>query len=205
MQLHIAPIVEGYGDVQAVPVLLRRIVEHQHPEIIPNILRPIRQPRDRLVQNKDRCLEKALQLADQKLAAVVGGGDCSSILVLCDADNDCAKDLLTKTREIARTLNLRHVVSIVFAVREFETWFVGSAESLEKYLRLDLPIPKAPETAGSQKRWIEKRFRGSRYSETVDQPKMTASIDIELCRKRCPSFDKLCREIQRTAQRLSEH
>jgi predicted ATPase len=36
-----------------------------------------------------------------------------------------------------------------------------------------------------------------KYSETIDQPAMTADMDLSLCRRRSPSFDKLCRELEK--------
>ena len=42
--------------------------------------------------------------------------------------------------------------------------------------------------------WVADRFKGH-YSETVDQPALTAKMDLDLCRERSPSFDKLCREL----------
>lgn len=46
--MRIQPIVEGYGDVAAFPVLLRRLVEEAQAWAI-DIGRPIRRPRHRLV------------------------------------------------------------------------------------------------------------------------------------------------------------
>jgi hypothetical protein len=58
---------------------------------------------------------------------------------------------------------------------------------------------------GLSKAWIEQRFKGTRYSETQDQPAMTLVMDLNLCRTRSPSFDKLCRELERRASGLSRH
>ena len=40
---------------------------------------------------------------------------------------------------------------------------------------------------------------GAKYSESIDQAKLTAHMDLSLCRTRAPSFDKLCRELERFA------
>ncbi len=85
----------------------------------------------------------------------------------------------------------------VLANPEYEAWFVCAAESLSEHLELPPgeTIPTEPESTGSKEAWIERHFRGS-YSPTVDQPSMTAAMDLALCRERCPSFDKLCRELE---------
>jgi len=90
-------------------------------------------------------------------------------------------------------------VVCVLANPEYETWFVAAAESLEDFLDLGggETLSEDPEKDGLKKAWIESRFRGLRYSETVDQPRMTAAMDLALCRSRSPSFDKLCRELSK--------
>lgn len=204
MLLHVMPIVEGFGEVEAVPILLRRIVQVFHPEHSVNVLKPIRQPRDRMLRNKDLCLENSLRLANGKLWQQYNVNDCGLILFLCDADKDCAKELQILVRKVAESPDLHFQVSVVFAVREYETWFVGAAESLQKYLNLFTPVPDSPEQDGCQKRWIEDRFRGSKYSETLDQPRLTATFDPVVCRRRCPSFDKLCRDVANALNSKSE-
>ena len=194
--LHIASIVEGDGEVIAVPLLLRRLIPHLRKDAFAEILRPIRQPRDRLIHNKDDCLRKSLSLATSKLRQLEVEPSASLILVLCDADEACAKTLSEEMQAIASAHSFLYTVSTVLAVREYETWFIGAAESLAKFLDLKGDIPDNPEQSGNKKKWIEDRFRGTRYSETIDQPRMTTQMDLTLCRDRCPSFDKLCRDIE---------
>lgn len=195
--LNIATIVEGDGEVVAVPILLRRLIPHLCADAFAEILRPIRQPRDRLVYNKDECLKNSILLAAAKLKQLKFRDSASLILVLCDADEDCVKTLAEQMGAVASEAASQHSVSTILAVREYETWFVGAAESLERFLQLTGDIPENPEQSGSKKRWIEDRFKGTKYSETVDQARMTATMDLTRCRLRCPSFDKLCRDLER--------
>jgi hypothetical protein len=116
------------------------------------------------------------------------------ILILLDANSDCPAALAPQFSGLLPQTN----VACVLAKVEYETWFVGAADSLGAYLVLDDdPPPADPEEQGCGKAWVNKRFRRSRYSETVDQPRMTAQMDLRMCRERSPSFDKLCRELQR--------
>jgi len=111
----------------------------------------------------------------------------------------------------AREVDPRANISCVVANLEFETWLVASAESLTDYLDLsgDAALPTDPETQRLRSGWIEQRFRGrgwrerpagsraSKYKKSEHQAGMTAHIDLRLCRERSPSFDKLCRDLQR--------
>lgn len=92
-------------------------------------------------------------------------------------------------------------MTCVIAVAEYETWFVASASSLARYLTpgFEASIPSDPEATGVGKGWIERFFIESKYSESVDQARLTAALDLNAARKRSPSFDKLCRELERRA------
>jgi hypothetical protein len=83
----------------------------------------------------------------------------------------------------------------VVANLEYETWFVGAAESLSDFIDVPAHVPDSPETERCRKGWVEQRTKSGRYSETIDQPRFTARMDLIACRRRCPSFDKLCREL----------
>ena len=67
----IQPIVEGYGEVEAFPVLLRRFVEETQAWTV-NIGRPIRRARAQLVQKTG--VEQAVRLAlkEQDLGKDIG-------------------------------------------------------------------------------------------------------------------------------------
>lgn len=196
--LLIAPIVEGHGDVAAVPVLLRRICAELLGGRLVHVLRPIRQPRDRLLNDKDGCLARSLELAIRKLKQSSIPSVPELVLLLVDADHDCAAEGGPRTLELAARLRGDADIAVVWAVWEYETWFVAAAESLHHHLNLDpSTVPSDPEASRCRKNWIERHWRVGKYSESVDQPKLTACMDLPLCRRRSPSFDKLCREMER--------
>jgi len=77
----LACIVEGHGDVQAVPVLIRRIAAALDAGLVLHILPPLRVPRFKLVKNGE--IERSVELAARKT-----GGN-GGVLVLIDSEDEC--------------------------------------------------------------------------------------------------------------------
>lgn len=200
-RLQVATIVEGHGEVASLPILLERIwFELIQGEYIAILRPPIRQPKGRLVQNKDDALVKAVGLAAAKLRASSHEVDTELVLVLIDADKDLPCVLGPQLLKTAREARRDKAIACVVANIEYESWFVAAAESLTDYLNLsEIEVPKDAEGGRHGKGWIEGRFKGVKYSETIDQPRMTSKLDLRTCRDRSPSFDKLCRELERFA------
>jgi hypothetical protein len=191
MTLTIAPIVEGHGDARAVPILLRRIFAELFHGSFVEVLPPIRVPKSKLIKPAE--MMRAVSLADLKLREK--RAPQRLILVIFDADQDPACELAPRllTNVYAERQDLD--VAVVLAVPEFETWFIAAAESLTTYLDLEgSEIPDDVDEAGLKKAWLQQHFR-SRYTETIEQPALTARMDLDRCRARSHSFDKLCREL----------
>ena len=193
----VVPIVEGHGEQASISTLLTRLwiyLGGQHLDV----LRPIRLPRGKVTQPRE--LARAVDLAVLKLR----DGDVGQpglVLIVMDADRDlpCAlgPELLASARKSRTDIDIACVIANV----EYETWFVAGAESLGEDLEIESgQIPEEPEKMRCGKGWVEGRIRASKYSETIDQPGMTARLDLELCRRRSPSFDKLCRELEARVQ-----
>ena len=201
--LHIAPIVEGHGEFYCIRLLLERICRELLDGAYIEVLKPIRRHRTQLVRREE--IARAVSLASQKLADACAIDDRGLVLLLIDADEDPPCILGPELLKHAQAVDLRTDVACVLANVEYETWFVAAAESLAEYLDLsrDQMIPDNPEAERHAKGWIERRFKGgTKYVETQDQPSMTAAFDLSLCRRRSPSFDKLCREL---AARIMPH
>ena len=84
--ISIASIVEGDGEVSALPILLRRLAAEWSPATLVKPLQPIRVRRDRFL-NKDEEFRRQLLLAAAK------SGESGWILIVLDADDDCPKAL----------------------------------------------------------------------------------------------------------------
>lgn len=199
--LFVAPIVEGHGEVAAVPTLLTRIGRELLRGLPIEVLPPIRQPRSKLVRPED--LSKAIGLAVAKLGQQRVPGARRMVLLLVDAHGELPCLLGPRLLSDACQSQPHVDVACVVANVEYETWFVASGDALAGRLRLlpdDQLMIAAPERTRSGKSWIENRFRGV-YRETVDQRALTAKMDLQACRLRSPSFDKLCRELARRDHR----
>lgn len=129
--------------------------------------------------------------------------DPALVLVLIDADEDCPAEWGPKLLEMAREVAPGAELACVLANVEYETWFAAAARSLSEYLDLSSDPSESQlfEESRHGKARGERRFRGRRYGETQDQPAMTRAMDLIVCRERAPSFDKLCRELERRLRR----
>lgn len=181
----IQPIVEGDGEVSAVPVLLRRLCHDEAQAWSVRIARPHQRPRSELV--KQNTLQEAVRVAG--LAR-----DLIGILVLFDADDDCPAKLAHKIGRWAHDVADGRPCPIVMANREYEAWFLAGIESLRgrRGIRGDaasFPEPEGPRDAkGRLKRRME---RGASYSPTLDQTALTARLDLASAYRGCRSFRKL--------------
>jgi hypothetical protein len=191
----ISCIVEGHGESQAVPILVRRIAEQVDSALDVRVPKPIRVPKDKLL--KDRELERYIELAAGSV------DDKGGVFILVDADDDCpgkkGPELLHRAQDARSDL----VVGVVMAKREFEAWFIAGAASLRgrRGFPADLEAPCEPEEIRGAKEWLRKRMEGGHtYSETVDQPALTATLDLSRLRELSASFDKCWREVARLLQ-----
>lgn len=187
----IVPIVEGEGEVTAVPILLRRMVPAIDPTRAVTVAKPIRRPRGSLL--KDSELERYVDLATR-----THGGN-GAVLVLLDADDDCAATMGPALLARAQGSRPDSRISVVLAVKEFECWFLAAARSIagRRGLPDDLIPPTDPEGVRDAKGWLQhRRTDGLAYGPTVDQPALSAVFDMDLARSGAASFDKLWREVE---------
>lgn len=189
--MHIVPIVEGHGEVEAVPILIRRISRSlRKPE--PEVAHPIRCPRNKISQPDE--LERIIQLACLKLRLP------GAILILMDADTDCPARLGPKLLSEVKNIRRNLLISVVFAKHEYEAWFIAAISSLrgKRGIGKTVDSPNDPESIRGAKEFMEKQMEKDRnYSETVDQPALTDLFDLNEARQKSSSFDKFYREIER--------
>ena len=184
----IVPIVEGHGEVAAVPLLIRRIA-YEMLQFEADVKRPIRLPKQKLQKAGE--LERALDLATQKCEGPFG------ILVLLDADEDCPREIGEQVLRRATTARPNANVQVVLAKAEYEAWLLGAVESLLPENRkplVDFNPQEAENVRGAKEKLAE--ILDIFYSETVDQPAFSSQFDLSQARANCPSFDKFWRAIR---------
>ncbi|MEV8631084.1 DUF4276 family protein [Streptosporangium sp. NPDC051023] len=187
----IAAIVEGEGEVAALPVLLRRIANELSVWDV-RIPTPRRVPRSKLVSPGG--VENAVLQASYHVDGQGG------ILLLIDADDDCPAAMGPELLRRARRERGDKEISTVLANREFEAWFLAAAPSLAGRRGLADPLepPADPEGPRDAKGWLSARKAdGTSYRPTADQAALAGAFDMVQARKNAPSFDKFWRDVER--------
>ena len=177
-KLHL--IVEGEGDVQAVPILVRNIliahelnhVQLTHPQISGDIHK-----------------------ATKRLGDFIGYGlknACPILWVLdCDDKADgtvgCPVRHVTNLRAAIKQLpiHLNQTVEFAFFTKEFESLFLAEQQALKDFYGLpaSLKIDAGAALRRNAKGEIGKLLGKDRgYKESIDQAKLAARLDLGTCR-----------------------
>ncbi len=189
----IASIVEGHGEEEAFPKLLYNIILTVKPAAYPIVLPPRRVPRDSLL-NVPGTLE------DYAVKAMADAGPTGRLLVLIDSDDDDPIELESRlSRRLPQNISGARS-SVCLAVREYESWFIASLESISPLAGIDSSVqaPDGIEQIRGAKEWLSRRMpSGDAYRPTLHQAEFSSAVDVDLARCRSQSFDRLCNEVSR--------
>lgn len=186
--MKVYPIVEGHGEVEAAPVLLRRLIAEANCFNV-GVGRPIRRTQSQLHSKEG--IQAGVRLALLQ-------PECAAVLILFDGEDDCPKERGAEVRAWAREVAAGRPCDVVVAYQEYETWFLAAVESLRGQfgIRPDATAPANPETERDAKGALEEFMPADRaYSETGDQPAMSAVFDLGLAHRRNRSFRKLVKAV----------
>ncbi len=186
--MKVYPIVEGHGEVAAAPVLLRRLLAEAACFHV-GVGRPIRRTQSQFRSKEG--VQAAVRLA--RLYP-----DCAAVVILFDGEDDCPQEPAARVRVWALEAAEGTPCDVVIAFREYETWFLAAIESLRgRYgIREDAKAPADPESKRDAKGALEEFMPADRaYSETGDQPAMTATFDMASTYRRNRSFRKLVKVV----------
>lgn len=195
--MKIQPIVEGHGDVKALPVLLRRLITEAQAWNI-EVGRPIRKPRNQLVRETE--LKRAVRLALLQ-------PDCCAVIVLFDGDTDCPAEVGPTVQNWTVQAAGDVPSEVVIAHREFEAWFLAAIKSLrgQNRIRFDAQPPPDPELPRDAKGHLEAHMEsGATYLETTDQPALSASFSLAEAYRHSRSFRKLASAFGRLVSSMGQ-
>jgi hypothetical protein len=180
----VAPIVEGHGEVEALPALLHRIALVVSPDLRIRVNPPIRVKSGSFL-NDDHYFHKMFSLAAAK--AVQEGG---LVLMLLDCEDDCPAVLGPRLLQRAHGVRADIHVLVVLAYREFESWFIAAARSLRGFsgLPASLRSPADMERVRNAKGWLGERMPGG-YDPLLHQLKLARRFDLSEARAN-RSFDR---------------
>ncbi len=184
-------LVEGDGDREAVPLLVRQLFQHiGRPDCTP-ASRPIRCGDLRKLARPGE-IEKFVTYACSR-------PDGDSALLIIDCDDDCPRevvvDLCRRVQPIAERFDKRVGVALMY--REFETLFLYSIQELaDRYpdlrWRLEDLDPKRDWTEiRGAKEELRRWMGGATYKETRDQARFVSALDLEVLPERCRPFAHL--------------
>ena len=188
--LYLVPIVEGHGEVEALPALLYRIACVEAFQGLLRVNSPIRVKSGSFLNVPDY-FRKYVTLAAAKAAQKDG-----SVLILLDCEDNCPGTLGPNL--VQRALSVRADVDIlvVLAYREYETWFMAAALSLRglRGLPHDLDPPPAPDAIRDAKGWLGSRME-ERYDPITHQLEFTRAFDLTQARSN-QSFNRFYHRIR---------
>jgi len=190
--LRLGAIVEGHGEVKALPILIHRVASQWDASQTVVVSPVIRAPASRLRK------QGALECEIENLSRRLGGSGGILIVLDCDWEGGCPKFDAPPWLGRARMARPDIPLGLVLACKEYEAWFIAAAESLRGHCGISALItpPADPEAIRDAKGWLSIHMPRNRpYSETDDQPGLTRVFDIQLGRRRASSLDKCCREV----------
>jgi|GEM_PF-535672 len=197
----IVPIVEGPGEVEAVPALLWKLLAEMERYDI----------QVGEAQNAHGCGNLIVPGGVEKF---VGNAwtkrDCGAVLILMDAEEQCAMQLAADFSRRILAMGVRFPVATVIAKCEYEAWFLASLETIagvsfgnRQGLPAGLSYPGEVEEKVGVKGWITRQLpEGRIYKETLDQVAMTRLISLESARQRSRSFRRLCHALKQAVDAI---
>lgn len=187
---HVAPIVEGQGEVLALPLLLQRLHRHLGAPKRLEVNRPFRVKAPKFLHDSSE-RQRTLQFVAAK-ARQAGG----IVLVLLDSDartdTRCPAELGPQLVAEAGRVAPDIPTLVVLAEREFESWFLAAAQSLQGMH--GIPPNFAPTSSQLKRRdakgQLNAVMRGG-YDPIQHQALLARAMDLDLAAASNASFARM--------------
>jgi hypothetical protein len=192
----VQPLVEGHGEVEAVPILLRRL-QTEAGRYGFQVARPFRATRGELT--KEESVQRWVRLA-------LGTEGCEGIIIVFDGDDDPACAVGPAVEGWAQAAAGLIPCEVVVATREYEAWLISAVESLRglRGIAPEAVSHPTPETVRNAKAQLEARMSPGRfYSPKVDQAAFTAQVDLGEVHRKCRSFRKMAKAFGTLTQAIT--
>jgi hypothetical protein len=189
----IAIIVSGKSEIDALPILMRRVAQRVNYSLVVDGASKLRESEDRL--RKPQQLERYVEQSARKLSNRGG----VFILLDCDRRDACATRDAPLLLSRAQAVRPQLPMALVLACMEYEAWFLAALRSLRGRCGIvdDAEEVEHPESIRGAKGWLNRQMpRGRPYAETIHQAALTEVFDLDEARRRAPSFDKCYRSIE---------
>lgn len=185
-------IVEGHGEVHALPVLCNRVLRNLLDVTEWHVDEdPVRFPRSHLVDESKPSPTRPVNLAQLTRALSMAAiREPGGILVSCDADDDCPAAWSTSAPVAHQWGSVTMPVGYVMASREFESWLISGLPRAERVRAQALEPDRAPRDA---KRALARLV--PQYKPSTDQARLTRELNLRRAWAHSDSFDKLVRSI----------
>jgi hypothetical protein len=179
---HIGLVVEGRGEIESLPLLLRRQL-HTTGEWRDILGKPIP------CHGREKALRR--RGIEGYVATAASRPGCRAVIVTLDAETDAAcelgPNLLERSKAVTDT-----PVAICLAEPKFEGWLVASAETLE--------IPGLEYRTDRDPAGLIRHYLDAKYVKPTWQPRLTARLDIELASGRSQSLARLLAKLAELAR-----
>jgi hypothetical protein len=186
--MKVVTIVEGHGDLSAIPRLLSRTGELFNEQII--AANPIRSGGVHILRREGE-LERFVRMA-------LSRSEVDLVLVAVDLDDGCAAQMAAEFRQRIAQMGLLDpaLVQVCFFVREYECLFLAGLDGLRHsapdYQWDQDYVCEDPEAHRGAKGIID-RLISRKYKEITDQAAMTGRVDLREVFAKSRSFRKLVR------------
>ena len=124
--------------------------------------------------------------------------EVDAVLVLLDLDDGCAAEIAPQLAEDLRVLNPPKPIAIVFAVREYEAWFLAAARSLWKR-----DYAGDPEGRRDAKGEVRQHFFAD-YAPTLNQAGLSARMSLDEAAANSRSFRRLLHALDELRQAVAQ-